>query len=53
MVIDKESSEEALNLDGRARDEEPLVIDTVNWRRLEILVPFDLARARFLTVLGV
>ena len=40
-------------LDGGAGNEEPLVVDTVNWRRLEILVSLDLAGAGFFTVRGV
>ena len=42
-----------LSLDGGAGDEEPLVVDTVDWCRLELLVPLDLAGAGFFTVLGV
>ena len=41
-----------LNLDGSARDEKPLVVDTVNWSRLELLVSLDLAGAGFFTVFG-
>lgn len=43
----------ALSLDGSARDEEPLIIYTVDWRGLELFVPLDLTRAGFFTVLGV
>jgi len=43
----------ALSLDGSARDEEPLIIYTVDWRGLELLMSLDLTRPGFFTVLGV
>ena len=43
----------ALSSDGSAGDEEPLVIYTINWRRLELLMPLDLTRARLLAVFRV
>ena len=43
----------AISLHRSAGDEEPLVVDPINWGGFEFLVPFDLAGAGFFAVLGV
>ena len=41
------------SLDGSARDEEPLIINPVNWLGGQVLVPGDFKGARIHTVRGV